>query len=367
MNIGLAGLPMSGKTTVFNMATRATAQVRDYLGQSDEINTGQIKVPDERIDKLTAIYKPKRTVFATVDFTDIPGVAKAQGDASGAGFAGKTLANIRICDALGLVIRVFGGTTVPHVHDRVDPAEDIEELSLEFIFADLALVQNKIERANKEMRTGKKPELLKELELMEKLKTTLEAEKFISTLTFSAEEEGLIRGFRFLTQKPMLAIGNCSDDQLKNAEDPSVKKFLAAASAKGWPTLLIAAKTEMEIATLSPEEESAFLLEYGIVESGRSRLLRESYRILNYISFFTVGEDEVRAWPIQRGFTAQKSAGRIHSDIERGFIRAEVIAYDHFMSHNGNKAACKSAGQMRLEGKEYLVSDGDIIEFRFNV
>ncbi|MBF0502484.1 MAG: redox-regulated ATPase YchF [Candidatus Riflebacteria bacterium] len=367
MNIGLAGLPMSGKTTVFNMATRATAQVRDYIAQSDEINNGQIKVPDERIDKLTAIYKPKSTVYATVEFTDIPGVAKAQDGSSGASFAGKTLANIRICDALGLVIRVFGGETVPHVHDRVDPAADIEELSLEFVCADLALVQNKIERVNKEMKAGKKPELLKELELMEKLKTTLEAEKFISSLTLTSEEEALTRGFRFLTQKPMLAIGNCSDDQLKNSEDPFVKKFLTAAAARKWTTLLIAAKTEMEIASLSPEEESAFLQEYGISESSRSRLLHEAYRVLNYISFFTVGEDEVRAWPIQRGFNAQKAAGRIHSDIERGFIRAEVIAYEPFMTHNGNKAACKSAGQMRLEGKEYLVADGDIIEFRFNV
>lgn len=364
MNIGLAGLPMSGKTTIFNMATRATAQVRDYLAQSDEVNTGQIKVPDERIDKLTGIFKPKRTIYATVEFTDIPGVSKDDG--SGAGFSTKTLAHIRTCDALGLVIRLFPDAGVPHVHDRVDPTADIEELMLEFVFSDLDIVLKKIERTQKELKAGKKPELLRELDIMERLKTVLEANKPISSITLSPDDEMLIKGFRFLTQKPMLAIGNCNDEQLKNASDANVVAFKKKAAEHGWSTLLVAAKTEMEIATLSPEEEAAFLQEYGIAESGRSRLLREAYCLLNYISFLTVGEDEVRAWPIQRGMSAQKAAGRIHSDIERGFIRAEVVAYNDFMTH-GTMAAVKSAGLARLEGKEYPVADGDIINFRFNV
>jgi len=345
MKIGLAGLPMSGKTTIFNMATRAQAQVRDFLAQSDEVNTGVIKVPDARLDYLTGIFKPKKTIHATVEFTDIPGVSKDE-----KGFSSKTLANIRICEALMLVIRVFGGSDVPHVHDQVDPAADLEELLLEFVFSDLEIVQNKIERAQKEMKAGKKPELLREVELMERLKKALESNQLISSLDISAEDEALMRGFRFLTQKPVMLVGNCSEDQLKNASDPNVAKFTEACAKHGWPSMLIAGKTEMEISGLS----------------GRDRLIREAYRVLNYISFLTVGEDEVRAWPLQKETRAQKAAGRIHSDIERGFIRAEVVAYKDFVE-KGGMAGVKQAGLMRLEGKEYLVEDGDIINFRFNV
>jgi len=361
MKIGLAGLPMSGKTTIFNMATRAQAQVRDFLAQSDEVNTGVIKVPDARLDYLTGIYKPKKTIHATVEFTDIPGVSKDE-----KGFSSKTLANIRTCDALMLVIRVFGGSDVPHVHNRVDPAADLEELLLEFVFSDLEIVQNKIERAQKELKAGKKPEILREIELMERLKQTLEANRLISSIELSAEDEALMRGFRFLTQKPVMLVGNCSEEQFKNPGDETVKTFGAACAKHGWPSLLIAGKTEMEISGLSPEEEATFLQEYGIAESGRDRLIREAYRVLNYISFLTVGEDEVRAWPIQRATRAQKAAGKIHSDIERGFIRAEVVAYKDFVE-KGGMAGVKQAGLMRLEGKEYLVEDGDIINFRFNV
>jgi len=361
MKIGLAGLPMSGKTTIFNMATRAQAQVRDFLAQSDEVNTGVIKVPDARLDYLTGIFKPKKTIHATVEFTDIPGVSKDE-----KGFSSKTLANIRTCDALMLVIRVFGGSDVPHVHDRVDPAADLEELLLEFVFSDLEIVQNKIERAQKELKAGKKPEILREIELMERLKKTLEANQLISSIELSPEDEALMRGFRFLTQKPVMLVGNCSEEQFKNPNDATVKTFGDACAKHGWPSLLIAGKTEMEISGLSPEEEATFLQEHGITESGRDRLIREAYRVLNYISFLTVGEDEVRAWPIQRATRAQKAAGKIHSDIERGFIRAEVVAYKDFVE-KGGLAGVKQAGLMRLEGKEYLVEDGDIINFRFNV
>jgi len=363
MNIGLAGLPMSGKTSIFNLSTRSAAQTRDYLAQSEEVNTGIIKVPDERIDKLSAIFKPKKTIYATVEFTDIPGVAKSEG---GAGFSSKTLSNIRNCDAIGLVVRLYVDSKVPHVHDRIQRRSDIEELLVEFILSDLIIVQNKIERTQKEMKAGKKPELVKELELMNRLKAVLEDNKPISSQTLDAEEEGLLRGFRFLTQKPILAIGNCSDEQVKSPADPQVKSFQDAIAVHGWAGMLVSAKTEMEISSLSPEEEATFLAEYGIQESGRSRLLREAYRILNYISFFTVGEDEVRAWPIQNGIVAQKAAGKIHSDIERGFIRAEVVAYQDFMTH-GSMNGVKAAGLLRLEGKEYPVLDGDIINFRFNV
>jgi ribosome-binding ATPase len=362
MNIGLAGLPMSGKTTIFNMATRANAQIRDYLAQTDEVNSGVIKVPDPRLDFLTGIFKPKRTVPATVEFTDIPGVSKDE-----TGFSSKTLAHIRICDALMLVIRIFTGDEIPHIHNRVDPAADIEELCLEFLFADLELVQNKLQRLEKEMKGTKKPEQIREHELFTRLKAALEENRPISSLNLPPEEENLVRGYRFLTLKPILVVGNGSDDQIKNPDqDERVRAFRDVCNGRGWPFLLVSGKTEMEIASLSPEEEAAFLQEYGITQSSRDRLIAEAYRVLNYISFLTVGEDEVRAWPIQRGLVAQKAAGKIHSDIERGFIRAEVVAYDDFVA-KGSMNAVKQSGLARLEGKEYPVKDGDIINFRFNV
>ena len=361
MKIGLAGLPMSGKTSIFNMATRAKAQTRDYLVQTDEINNGVIKVPDDRIDFLTGIYKPKKTIYATVEFTDIPGISHDDNKS-----ASKTLANIRTCEALMLVIRLFPGEEVPHIHNKIDPAADLEELCLEFIFSDLEIVNNKIERLNKEMKAGKKPEQVRELELMQKLAQTLEDNKFLAEIDFDEEELQSLKGFRFLTLKPLLIVGNCSDEQFTEDNDQTVKDFNEFCKSKNWQPILISAQTEMEISDLSPEEESAFLEEFGMTESGRSRLINRAYEILNYISFFTVGEDEVRAWPIQKGIIAQKAAGKIHSDIERGFIRAEVVAYNDFVEHK-NMAGVKSAGLSRLEGKEYIVKDGDIINFRFNV
>ncbi len=362
MKIGLAGLPMSGKTSIFNMATRAKAQTRDYLLQTDEINTGIIKVPDERIDFLTDVFKPKKTVYATVEFTDIPGISHDENKS-----ASKTLASIRTCEALMLVIRLFGGEDVPHIHNKIDPAADVEELCLEFIFSDLEMVTNKIERLNKEMKACKKPELVKELELMETLQNTLEENEFISTLELTDEQKHYLKGFRFLTQKPLLLVGNCSDDQFADADaDSTVQAFSKVCQERNWIPMLISAKTEMEISDLSPEEEATFLEEFGIKESGRNRLIKQAYQVLNYISFITVGEDEVRAWPIQKNTSAQKAAGKIHSDIERGFIRAEVVAYNDFVE-KGNMVAVKAAGLSRLEGKEYIVQDGDIINFRFNV
>ncbi|PKL42914.1 MAG: redox-regulated ATPase YchF [Candidatus Riflebacteria bacterium HGW-Riflebacteria-1] len=360
MKIGLAGLPMSGKTSIFNMATRAKAQTRDYLAQTDEINSGIIKVPDARIDHLTTVFKPKKTTFATVEFTDIPGISNAESKS-----ASKTLGNIRICEAIMLVVRLFDSEEIPHIHNKVDPAADLEELCLEFIFSDLEMVTNKIERLQKEIRVVKKPEAAKELELMEQLRKTLEDNKFLSMLELNEDQLQSLRGYRFLTQKPMLLVGNCSDTQFTTPDD-KVKAFTAACQERGWSPMLISAATEMEISALSPEEEAIFLEEYGIKESGRNRLISEAYKLLNYISFLTVGEDEVRAWPLQFGTNAHRAGGKIHSDIERGFIRAEVVAYKDFVD-KGSMAAVKAAGLARLEGKEYVVADGDIINFRFNV
>lgn len=361
MKIGLAGLPMSGKTSIFNMATRAQAQTRDYLVQSDEINNGVVKVPDDRIDYLASIYKPKKVTYATVEFTDIPGISSEDNKS-----ASKTLGNIRICEAIMLVVRLFESNTVPHIHNKIDPAADLDEISLEFIFSDLEMVINKIERLQKEMKSVKKSEQIKELELMETLKKNLEDNKFISALDLNEEQLHSLKGYRFLTQKPLLLVGNCSDEQFKNEKDEKVISFKNACTERGWTPILISAAIEMEISSLSPEEEAVFLEEFGITESGRNRLISEAYRLLNYISFLTYGPDEVRAWPIQAGTKAQRAAGKIHSDIERGFIRAEVIPFVAF-KEKGSVANVKAAGLARLEGKEYLMSDGDMVEFRFNV
>ncbi|NLI75466.1 MAG: redox-regulated ATPase YchF [Candidatus Riflebacteria bacterium] len=361
MKIGLAGLPMSGKTTVFNMATRANAQVRDFLAQTEEVNTGVIKVPDARIDYLSSVYKPKKTIYATIEFTDIPGVSKDE-----TGFSRKTLGNIRICDALILVVRLFPEGGVPHIRQTIDPGRDLEELCLEFVFADLEVVTKRTERLAKDLKVGKKPESVREMDLLTRCQTTLEEGKFLAAMTFTPDEDTILRTYRFLTQRPMIVVGNCSDDQVKNPQDPSVKSFTAACEQRGLARVLISGKTEMEISTLSPEEEATFLQEFGIAEPGRSRLIKEGYRILNYISFLTVGEDEVRAWPIQKGISAVKAAGAVHSDIERGFIRAEVVAYKDFVE-KGGMAGVKQAGLARLEGKDYIVEDGDIVHFRFNV
>lgn len=361
MKIGLAGLPMSGKTSIFNMATRAKAQTRDYLAQTDEINNGIIKVPDERIEHLNTIFKPKKSTYATVEFTDIPGISSSESNS-----ASKTLANVRTCDAIMLVVRLFPSEDIPHIHNKIDPSADLEELCLEFIFSDLEMVTNKIDRLNKELKGVRRPEIIRELEVMETLRKQLEDNQFIAKLELTEEQNHGLRGYRFLTQKPLLLVGNCSDEQFKSDNDPAVIAFKNTCKERGWSPMLVSAATEMEISALSPEEEAIFLEEYGIKESGRNRLISGAYQLLNYISFLTVGEDEVRAWPLQRGTTAQKAAGKIHSDIERGFIRAEVVAYNDFVA-KGSMAGVKAAGLSRLEGKEYIVKDGDIINFRFNV
>lgn len=361
MKIGLAGLPMSGKTSVFNAATRAQAQTRDFLSQSSEINTGMIKVPDSRIDFLVSLYNPKKTTYATIEFTDIPGISG--GDSKQ---AVKVLSNIRLCEALMLVVRLFEDESVPHIHNKIDPASDLDELCLEFILSDLEVVTNKIERIEKDLKSGRKNVLVKELELMERLKKQLENNEFLSKLELTEDEEAMVKGFRFFTLKPCLLVGNCSDEQFKDPQDPKVVAFKEACEVRGWDPLFISAATEMEIASLSEEEEELFLEEFGIEESARDRLVSEAYRLLNYISFLTYGYGEVRAWTIQKGTIAQKAAGKIHSDIERGFIRAEVIAFDVF-KEKGNVANVKAAGQARLEGKEYVMCDGDMVEFRFNV
>lgn len=361
MKIGLVGLPMSGKTTIFNLATRSSAQTKDFFSKSDEVNAGVIKVPDKRIDFLAKIFNPKKVTYATIEFIDIAGIVREE-----PGFSRQTLSNIKLCDAIMAVIRLFKNDEIPHVKNVINPISDLEDIILELIFSDLEIIEKRLDKLEKEAKTTKKQETLKELSILQKAKKALEENIMLNQIYFTHEEEISIRSYKFLTQKPFMVVANCSDEQIKDKEDVMLKQFIDYCDKKKFPIVSISGKTEMEIANLSPEEEEAFLKEFGIEISGRTKLIQKAYEIMNYISFITVGEDEVRAWPIKLGTTAVKAAGVVHSDMERGFIKAEVISYKDF-EEKKSLNAIKQAGLMRLEGKDYIVKDGDIIHFRFSV
>lgn len=346
MKVGLIGHNGVGKTTVFNMLTGLQAQVGGFGGKEKvEVHLGVIKVPDGRIDRLSAIFKPKKTTYAEIRFTDFPA---AQADNKIQANSG-LLAQMRDVEAIALVLRDFD--------PEPDPLKELSDLLAEMILADLAVVENRLARLKKEKAREQ------EVALLERCVKALENEESLRTLTFTADEENLLSGFGFLSRKPLLVLFNRSDDQagetLPASYDTELKR-------RGLDGLALAGKVEMEIAQLEEADRAAFLKEIGIEASARERFIRASYRLLDLISFFTTGEDEVRAWTIEQGTVARKAAGKIHSDIERGFIRAEVVAYEEFIAL-GSEAKCREAGKLRLEGKDYPVQDGDIIHFRFNI
>jgi len=346
MRVGLIGRRGSGKTTIFNMLTGLEAQVGGYTGgDKAEIHLGVIKVPDERIDRLSEIFQPKKTTYAEIRFTDFPATQETENVKA----AGDLLAQMREVEAMALVLRDFG----PHA----DPLKDLADLLAEMILADLAVVENRLAKLKKEK--GKEQEAL----LMGRCLKVLESEQALGSLPLSPDEENLISGFGFLSRKPLLALFNTADEKAGQPLPPAYGEELKRRTIQG---LALAGKVEMEIAQLNEADREVFLKEIGIEEPARARFIRASYRLLDLISFLTTGKDEVRAWTIKRGTTAKKAAGKIHSDIERGFIRAEVVPYQDFMGL-GSEAKCREAGKLRLEGKDYLVQDGDIIHFRFNV
>lgn len=346
MKVGLIGRRASGKTTIFNMLTGLEAEVGGYTGgDKAEIHLGVIKVPDERIDRLSEIFQPKKTTYAEIRFTDFPAT---QGDEK-VKAASDLLAQMREVEAMALVLRDFG----PHA----DPLKDLGDLLAEMILADLAVVENRLAKLKKEK--GKEQEAL----LMQRCLETLESEQSLGSLSLSADEENLISGFGFLSRKPLLALFNGADEKAGQPLPAAYAEELKRCAIQG---LALAGKLEMEIVQLSEADREAFLRESGIAEPARARFIHASYALLELISFFTTGKDEVRAWTIKRGTPARKAAGKIHSDIERGFIRAEVIPYDDFIAL-GSEAKCREAGKLRLEGKDYIVQDGEIVHFRFNV
>lgn len=344
MKVGLIGHRGAGKTTIFNMLTGLQAQVGGFAGK-EEIHLGVIKVPDPRIDRLSQIFKPKKTTYAEIRFTDFPPNEGEENLKSNQAL----VTQMREVDAITLVLRDFGSA--------VNPVRELTDLLTEMILADLTVVENRRSRLKKEKARPQEEALL------ERCTQALENEQSLRSIQFSADEENLASGFGFLSRKPLLVIFNQAEEQ---AGRPLPEDYQAELGRRGLQGLALAGKLEMEIAQLDEKDRAAFLKEIGIEEPARDRFIRAMYGLMDLLSFFTTGEDEVRAWTITKGTVAKKAAGKIHSDIERGFIRAEVVTYDEFILY-GSEAKCKEAGKLRLEGKDYLVKDGDIIHFRFAV
>ena len=346
MKIGLVGFAGSGKTTVFNTLTGLHVPV----GYGGEVRLGTVKVPDERIDALSKIFSPRKTTFAEIVFCDIPGEHGAEKK----GLSRKALVQIREQEALCLVLRAFHG---PAADTEPDPLAELESFHAECILADLEMVERRLERAKKDKPSAS------ELAAFETMHATLEKELPLRSIPAGAINREQLKSFAFLTDRPLLVVLNRDESEAALPLPDDLKKRLAEIQAAG---LVLSASVEAEIASMEAADQAAFLADLGLAESALARFIRSAYALQDLISFFTVGEDEVRAWPIKRGSNARQAAGRIHSDLERGFIRAEVIPYDVFMQY-GSEAAVRDAGRQKVEGKDYIVADGDILHIRFNV
>lgn len=354
MQLGIIGMPMVGKTTLFELLTG----IYDKSDSQGKANTAMARVPDDRISYLSEVFKPKKTTYAQLELIDIPGLMP------GADINANLFLNaVRNADALIHVVRLFDNQSVPYIYDNIDPIRDIETISYELLLSDLDLVEKRIERINK---SKKRNLMLNELGLLEKLKDALSDEKPINSVTLNDEEQEIMNTYQFLTNKPMLMCLNLSEDKVNETDYPYKEQIIKYAQPLNIPVVEISASIEKEIAQLEPDEKQIFMDELGITESGLAKISRSMYQHLGLISFFTVGDDEVKAWTIEKGTDARKAAGKIHSDIERGFIRAEVVDFEIF-KEAGTMAAVKDKGKFRLEGKKYIIQDGDIVHFRFNI
>ena len=364
MKLGIVGLPNVGKSTLFNALTSTqNAQAANYPFCTIEPNVGVVPVPDARLTRLSEMYSPKKTTPATIEFVDIAGLVR--GASRGEGLGNKFLSHIREVDAVVHVVRCFEDENVVHVDGSVDPVRDMETINLELVFADLETVERRIDRTKKMMKSGDK-RLGRELEILETIHAALEAGRPARTVPVDDEDAPFVKGLFLLTTKPVVYVANVAEDALGAAPDAMAARVYEAAAREGAEAMTVCAQLEEEVSALDPAEKAAFLAEMGVQESGLDQLVRACYRLLGLISFLTAGADEVRAWTIRRGWKAPQAAGVIHTDFERGFIRAEIVPYDTLVSL-GSMAACREKGLVRSEGKDYVMQDGDVTLFRFNV
>ncbi len=388
LTIGIIGLPQSGKTSLFNALTKAGAPVSGYATSTVQANFAVVQVPDARLQPLADIFHPKKVTPATVEFVDVAGIGQSShaADEKREGLSAEFLGHIRNADALAIVLRTFENSNVPHIYDTIDPNRDLDSLNAELALTDLSTVEKRIERTTKAAKSGDK-KYQQELEILRLLQDALNELKLVSQLELLAQDRAVLNELFLLTLKPRMYVLNVSEDALGAAGDllartaagedidlstleselQSIAKIAKRVRAEGSEVVAVSARLEAELAELPEEDAAEYLESLGLPKLGADRVIQVGYRLLNLITFLTTGEDEVRAWTVTRGAKAPEAAGKIHSDIERGFIRAEVTRYEDFMASGGTFAAAAKKGLQRLEGKDYVIQDGDIAHFRFNV
>lgn len=364
LTAGIVGLPNVGKSTLFNAITNQKILAENYPFATIEPNVGVVTVPDERMDKLKAMYEPNRFIPTAYEFTDIAGLVK--GASQGEGLGNKFLSHIREVDAIVEVVRCFDDGKIIHVDGNIDPIRDIETINLELAIADLDVINNRLERVSKKARTTKNKDDLVEVEALEKAKQALEENKALRQVEFTEDELKSLKSYSFLTLKPIIYLANIKESELGNPDNKYVQEVKQYASKENAQVVSLCAKVEEDLSELTKEEKQEMLEALGLEESGLDKLIQATYDILGLATYFTVGKDEVRAWTFKKGMNAKQCAGIIHSDFEKGFIRAEVMSYEDLVKY-GNELKVKEAGRARLEGKDYIMQDGDICHFRFNV
>ena len=364
MKLGIVGLPNVGKSTLFNAITKAGAEAANYPFCTIEPNIGVVTVPDPRVTRLHEVYNSKKTTYATIEFCDIAGLVK--GASKGEGLGNKFLGHIREVAAIVHVVRGFENDNIVHVSGKIDPLDDLETINTELILADMEHLDKRLTKATKNLKGDKS--LAKEIDLLNRILAHLGEGKSARSMELDEDEAALVKSFELLSFKPIIYVVNVSEDDAKDdGTNEMVKKVREFAETENSETVVICAEIEQEISELEPDEKAMFLEDLGVSESGLDKLVKASYRLLNLISFLTAGEDECRAWTIKEGTKAPQAAGKIHTDFERGFIRAETIAFDKLMECEGKLSLAREKGLIRSEGKEYVVKDGDVMNFLFNV